>query len=107
LSNANHASSTVSIPPRLATIDHQLSGEMADYAAIAQEDAANAAAQSSYLFAATATIFTIFAVPATIGFTGAEILGWLGVVGPRCSWNYRRWIVATCRSPLEEASPLT
>ncbi|WP_276937220.1 hypothetical protein [Ferrimicrobium acidiphilum] len=80
---------------------------MADYAAIAQEDATNAAAQSSYLFAVTATIFTVFAVPAMIGFTGAEILGWLGVVGPRCSWNYRRWIVATCRSPLEEASPLT
>ncbi|KJE77333.1 hypothetical protein [Ferrimicrobium acidiphilum] len=31
---------------------------MADYVAIAQEDATNAAAQSSYLFAVTATIFT-------------------------------------------------
>lgn len=66
---------------RLPEMVDQLSGEMADYAAIAQEDAANAAAQSSYLFAVTATIFTIFSVPATIGFTGAEILGWHGVVG--------------------------
>lgn len=66
---------------RLPEMVEQLSGEMADYAELAQEDAANAAAQSSYLFAITATIFTIFAVPATVGFTGAEILGWHGVMG--------------------------
>jgi hypothetical protein len=62
------------------TVD-QLSTEMSDYAAIAQEDAAKEAAQSSYLFALTATIFTIFAVPATVGFTGAEVLGWHGLWG--------------------------
>ncbi len=66
---------------RLPDIVNQLSGEMADYAAIAQEDAAKEAAQSSYLFALTATIFTIFAVPATVGFTGAEVLGWHGLWG--------------------------
>jgi len=66
---------------RLPEMVNQLSGEMADYAAIAQEDAAKEAAQSSYLFALTATIFTIFAVPATVGFTGAEVLGWHGLCG--------------------------
>ncbi|MHB1521365.1 MAG: hypothetical protein ACYCWN_08670 [Ferrimicrobium sp.] len=66
---------------RLPEMVEQLSGEMTDYAAIAQEDASKAAAQSSYLFALTATIFTIFAVPATVGFTGAEVLGWHGVWG--------------------------
>jgi len=66
---------------RLPEMVNQLSGEMADYAAIAQEDAAKEAAQSSYLFALTATIFTIFAVPATVGFTGTEVLGWHGLWG--------------------------
>jgi len=65
----------------LPKIVDQLSSEMADYAALAQEDAAKVAAQSSYFFALTATIFTIFAVPATVGFTGAEVLGWHGVAG--------------------------
>jgi hypothetical protein len=59
----------------------QLSEEMSDYAAVAQEDAAKAAAQSSARLARTATIFTVIAVPATVGFTGAEVLGWHGVAG--------------------------
>ena len=66
---------------RLPEIVNQLSGEMADYAAIAQEDAAKATARSSNLFARTATIFTVIAVPATVGFTGAEVLGWHGMAG--------------------------
>jgi hypothetical protein len=66
---------------RLPEIVNQLSGEMADYAAIAQEDAAKETARSSNLFARTATIFTVIAVPATVGFTGAEVLGWHGMAG--------------------------
>jgi len=59
----------------------QLSEEMSDYATVAQENAANAAAQSSARLARTATLFTVIAVPATLGFTGAEVLGWHGVTG--------------------------